>query len=64
MTASSWRRGFSYAGEFAGTNEIGTALESGQAAHVSGHEHYASQLADLACAAVPIRPPGLWPADQ
>ena len=56
--------GFSYAGEFAGTNGIGTALESGQAAHVSGHEHYAGQLADLACAAVPIRPPGLWPADQ
>jgi transcriptional regulator of acetoin/glycerol metabolism len=49
--------GFSYAGEFAGTNGIGTALESGQAAHVSGHEHYAGQLADLACAAVPIRHP-------
>ena len=49
--------GFSYAEEFAGTNGIGTALESGQAAHVSGHEHYAGQLADLACAAVPIRHP-------
>jgi hypothetical protein len=24
---------------------------------VSGHEHYAGQLADLACAAVPIRHP-------
>jgi transcriptional regulator of acetoin/glycerol metabolism len=31
--------GFSYAEEFVGTNGIGTALESGQAAHVFGHEH-------------------------
>jgi transcriptional regulator of acetoin/glycerol metabolism len=57
LTASSWRRGSSYAEEFAGTNGIGTALESGQAAHVSGHEHYAGQLVDLACTAVPIRHP-------
>src|SRR5712691_6164004 len=49
--------GFSYAEEFAGTNGIGTALESGQAAHVFGHEHYAGQLVDLACAAVSIRHP-------
>ncbi len=49
--------GFSYAEEFAGTNGIGTALESGQAAHVFGHEHYAAHLEDLACAAVPIRHP-------
>jgi transcriptional regulator of acetoin/glycerol metabolism len=49
--------GFSYAEEFAGTNEIGTALESGQAAHVFGHEHYAGHLEDLACAAVPVRHP-------
>ena len=49
--------GFSYAGEFAGTNGTGTAPESGQAAHMSGHEHYAGQLVDLACAAVPIRHP-------
>ena len=46
--------GFSYAEEFVGTNGIGTALESGQAAHVFGHEHYAEHLEDLACAAVPI----------
>src|SRR6185437_13997820 len=39
--------GFSYAEEFAGTNGIGTALESGRAAHVSGHEHYAGQFVDL-----------------
>jgi transcriptional regulator of acetoin/glycerol metabolism len=49
--------GFSYAEEFAGTNGIGTALESGQAAHVFGHEHYAGQLVNLACAALPIRHP-------
>jgi transcriptional regulator of acetoin/glycerol metabolism len=49
--------GFSYAEEFAGTNGTGTALESGQAAHVFGHEHYVEHLEDLACAAVPIRHP-------
>jgi sigma-54 dependent transcriptional regulator, acetoin dehydrogenase operon transcriptional activator AcoR len=49
--------GFSYAEEFVGTNGIGTALESGQAARVFGHEHYAGQLVDLACAAVLIRHP-------
>src|SRR5216683_3900637 len=49
--------GFSYAEEFAGTNAIGTALESGQAAQVSGHEHYAGRLKDLACAAALIHHP-------
>src|SRR6185295_10211363 len=49
--------GFSYAEEFVGTNGIGTALESGQAAHVFGHEHYAGQLGELADAGVPIRHP-------
>ena len=49
--------GFSYAEEFVGTNGIGTALESGRAAHVFGHEHYAEHLEDLACAAAPIRHP-------
>jgi transcriptional regulator of acetoin/glycerol metabolism len=49
--------GFSYAEEFAGTNGIGTALESGQPAHVFGHEHYAEHLANLASAAVPIHHP-------
>src|SRR6266513_4369568 len=49
--------GFSYAEEFVGTNGIGTALESGQAAHVFGHEHYAEHLGDLACAAEPVRHP-------
>src|SRR6202030_2468363 len=49
--------GFSYAEEFVGTNGIGTSLESGRAAHVFGHEHYAEHLEDLACAAVPVRHP-------
>jgi sigma-54 dependent transcriptional regulator, acetoin dehydrogenase operon transcriptional activator AcoR len=49
--------GFSYAEEFVGTNGIGTALESGQAAHVFGHEHYAEHLENLACAAAPVRHP-------
>jgi sigma-54 dependent transcriptional regulator, acetoin dehydrogenase operon transcriptional activator AcoR len=49
--------GFSYAEEFVGTNGIGTALESGQAAHVFGHEHYAEHLEDLSCAAAPVRHP-------
>src|SRR6476619_113913 len=49
--------GFSYAEKLVGTNGIGTALESGQAAHVFGHEHYAEHLEDLACAAEPLRHP-------
>ena len=49
--------GFSYAEEYVGTNGIGTALEGGQPAHVFGHEHYAEDLEDLACAGVPIHDP-------
>jgi transcriptional regulator of acetoin/glycerol metabolism len=49
--------GFSYAEEHVGTNGIGTALEGGQPAHVFGHEHYAEDLEDLACAGVPIHDP-------
>jgi transcriptional regulator of acetoin/glycerol metabolism len=49
--------GFSYAEEQVGTNGIGTALEGGQPAHVFGHEHYAEDLEDLACAGVPIHDP-------
>ena len=40
-----------------GTNGIGTALEGGQSAHVFGHEHFAENLEDLACAGVPINDP-------
>jgi transcriptional regulator of acetoin/glycerol metabolism len=49
--------GFSYAEQFVGTNGIGTALEGGQPMHVFGHEHYAENLEDLACAGVPIQHP-------
>ncbi len=49
--------GFSYAERFAGTNGIGTALETGAATQVFGHEHYAENLERLACAAAPIHDP-------
>jgi sigma-54 dependent transcriptional regulator, acetoin dehydrogenase operon transcriptional activator AcoR len=49
--------GFSYSEQFVGTNGIGTALEGGRAEHVFGHEHYAENLEDLACAGTPIRHP-------
>jgi transcriptional regulator of acetoin/glycerol metabolism len=49
--------GFSYAEEFVGTNGIGTALEGGRPMQVFGHEHYAENLEDLACAGVPIHHP-------
>jgi sigma-54 dependent transcriptional regulator, acetoin dehydrogenase operon transcriptional activator AcoR len=49
--------GFSYSEASVGTNGIGTALEGGRPMHVFGHEHYAENLEDLACAGVPIRHP-------
>ena len=49
--------GFSYAEKSVGTNGIGTALEVGGPTHVFGHEHYAENLEDLACAGVPIHHP-------
>src|SRR6266536_3097999 len=49
--------GFSYAEQSVGTNGIGTALEGGRPMHVFGHEHYAENLEDLACAGVPIHHP-------
>jgi len=49
--------GFSYSERSVGTNGIGTALEGGRPAHVFGHEHYAENLEDLACAGTPIRHP-------
>lgn len=50
-------RGYSYAEEFAGTNGIGTALETGQPAFIRGSEHYVGTLGQLACAGSPIREP-------
>jgi transcriptional regulator of acetoin/glycerol metabolism len=46
--------GFSYSEQFAGTNGIGSALESREPFCVFGHEHYAEKLETLACAGVPI----------
>ena len=49
--------GFSYAESVVGTNGIGTALEAGRPMQVFGHEHYAEDLEELACAGVPVRHP-------
>lgn len=49
--------GFSYGERFVGTNGIGTTLEDARPTHVFGHEHYAENLEDLACAAAPIQHP-------
>ncbi len=49
--------GYSYAEEFAGTNGIGTALETGQPAFIRGSEHFVGKLGRLACAGAPIRDP-------
>lgn len=49
--------GYSYGEHFVGTNGIGTALEGGGPIHVFGHEHYAENLENLACAGMPLRHP-------
>jgi transcriptional regulator of acetoin/glycerol metabolism len=50
-------RGYSYAEQFAGTNGIGTTLETGAATFIRGREHYVGSLGRLACAGSPIRDP-------
>ncbi|CAN5568083.1 transcriptional regulator MimR [soil metagenome] len=50
-------RGYSYAEEFAGTNGIGTTLETGKPSFIQGSEHYVGTLGRLACAGSPIREP-------
>ena len=50
-------RGYSYAEQFAGTNGIGTTLETGAATFIQGSEHYVGTLGRLACAGSPIRDP-------
>jgi transcriptional regulator of acetoin/glycerol metabolism len=50
-------RGYSYAERFAGTNGIGTTLETGTPTFIQGSEHYVSTLGRLACAGSPIRDP-------
>src|ERR1700754_1400860 len=49
--------GYSYAEQFAGTNGIGTALETGRPAFIRGGEHFVGPLGELACAGAPIRDP-------
>jgi signal transduction histidine kinase len=49
--------GYSYSEEFAGTNGIGTALETGHPTFIRGDEHYVGTLGGLACAGAPIRDP-------
>ncbi|QHE67442.1 sigma-54-dependent Fis family transcriptional regulator [Rhodococcus sp. WAY2] len=57
LDAVSLAPGFSYSEEFAGTNGIGTALETRQPTLVTGAEHYVECLGQLACAGVPITHP-------
>ena len=49
--------GYSYSEEFAGTNGIGTALETGRPVFICGGEHFVGPLGELACAGAPIRDP-------
>ncbi|OBJ04559.1 sigma-54-dependent Fis family transcriptional regulator [Mycobacterium sp. 1465703.0] len=49
--------GYSLAEEVAGTNGIGTALETGQPAFIRGGEHYVAVFTRFACAGAPIRDP-------
>ena len=49
--------GFSMTEEAAGTNGIGTALETGRPAFIRGGEHYVAMWFGFACAGSPIRDP-------
>lgn len=49
--------GFGYAEGEAGTNGIGTVLESGQSVHIQGPEHFVDSLQAFSCAGAPIRDP-------
>lgn len=49
--------GYSLAEEVAGTNGIGTTLETGQPAFIRGGEHYVAVFTGFACAGAPIRDP-------
>ncbi len=50
-------QGYSYAEQFAGTNGIGTTLETRRPTYIRGSEHYLGPLGGLACAGSPIRDP-------
>jgi transcriptional regulator of acetoin/glycerol metabolism len=49
--------GYSLAEEVAGTNGIGTALETGRPAFIRGGEHYVAMFTGFSCAGTPIRDP-------
>ena len=49
--------GYSLAEDAAGTNGIGTALETGRPAFIRGGEHYIAMWFGFACAGSPIRDP-------
>jgi transcriptional regulator of acetoin/glycerol metabolism len=49
--------GYSLSEEVAGTNGIGTALETGRPVFISGGEHYVAMFTGFACAGSPIRDP-------
>jgi sigma-54 dependent transcriptional regulator, acetoin dehydrogenase operon transcriptional activator AcoR len=49
--------GYSLAEEVAGTNGIGTTLETGRPAFIRGGEHYVTMFTGFACAGSPIRDP-------
>ena len=49
--------GYSLAEDVAGTNGIGTALQTGRPALIRGGEHYVGRFAGFACAGAPIRDP-------
>jgi transcriptional regulator of acetoin/glycerol metabolism len=49
--------GFGYGEDEAGTNGIGTVLESGASVHIEGPEHFVEPLQPYSCAGAPIRDP-------
>jgi sigma-54 dependent transcriptional regulator, acetoin dehydrogenase operon transcriptional activator AcoR len=57
LDAISLAPGYSLAEEVAGTNGIGTALETGRPAFIRGGEHYVGMFTRFACAGSPIRDP-------
>ena len=57
LDAISLAPGYSLAEEVAGTNGIGTTLETGRPAFIRGGEHYVAMFTAFACAGSPIRDP-------
>jgi len=49
--------GYGYAEDRAGTNGIGTVLESGASVHIVGPEHFSEAFQPFSCTGAPIRDP-------